>query len=48
MKVAGSFDLTEHFALYARLDNLFNHRYEEPIGYLQPALGVYAGVRAKF
>jgi vitamin B12 transporter len=48
VNMAGSFDLTEHFALYARIDNLFNHHFEEPIGYLQPTLGAYAGVRAKF
>jgi len=48
VNMAGSFDLTGHFALYARIDNLFNHHYEEPIGYLQPTLGAYAGVRAKF
>jgi vitamin B12 transporter len=47
-KLAGSFDLTEHFAVYARVENLFNHHYEEPIGYLQPTLGAYAGLKAKF
>jgi vitamin B12 transporter len=46
--LAGSFDLTEHFAVYARVENLFNHHYEEPIGYLQPTIGAYAGVKAKF
>ena len=46
--LAGSFDLTSHFAVYARVDNLFNHHYEQPIGYLQPTLGAYAGLKAKF
>jgi vitamin B12 transporter len=46
--LAGSFDLTDHFAAYVRVDNLFNHHYEEPIGYLQPTLGAYAGLKAKF
>jgi vitamin B12 transporter len=46
--LAGSFDLTQHFAVYARVENLFNHHYEEPIGYLQPTIGAYAGVKAKF
>jgi vitamin B12 transporter len=46
--LAGSFDLTQHFAVYARVENLFNHHYEEPIGYLQPTLGAYAGLKAKF
>jgi vitamin B12 transporter len=46
--LAGSFELTDHFTVYARVENLFNHHYEEPIGYLQPSLGAYAGVKAKF
>ena len=46
--LAGSFDLTEHFAAYARVENLFNHHYEEPIGYLQPTLAAYAGIKVKF
>jgi vitamin B12 transporter len=46
--VAGSFDVTPHFAVFARIDNLFNHHYEEPIGFLQPTLGAYAGIKTKF
>jgi vitamin B12 transporter len=48
VNLAGSFDLTQHFALTARVDNLFNHHYEDPIGFLQPTLGAYAGIKAKF
>jgi vitamin B12 transporter len=44
----GSYDLTQHFAVYARIDNLFNHHYEDPIGFLSPTLGAYAGVKTKF
>jgi vitamin B12 transporter len=46
--LAGSFDVTQQLAVYARIDNLFNHHYEEPIGYLQPTLAAYAGVKVKF
>jgi vitamin B12 transporter len=48
VNLAGSFDVTRHFALYARIDNLFNHHYEDPVGFLQPRLGAYAGVKTKF
>jgi vitamin B12 transporter len=48
VNLAGSFDLTQHFALSARIDNLFNHHYEDPIGFMQPTLGAYAGIKTKF
>jgi vitamin B12 transporter len=48
VNLAGSFDLTQHFAAFARIDNLFNHHYENPIGFLQPTLGAYAGIKTKF
>ncbi len=48
VNLAGSFDVTQHFAVFARIDNLFNHHYEEPIGFLQPTLGAYAGVKTRF
>ncbi len=48
LKVAGSFEVTQHFAVFARIDNLFNHHYEEPIGFLAPTLGAYAGINTRF
>ncbi len=48
MNLAGSFDLTQHFAVFARIENLFNHRYEDPVGFVQPMLGAYAGIKTKF
>jgi vitamin B12 transporter len=33
---------------YARTNNLFDRRYQNPIGFLQPGLGVYAGIRLAF
>jgi vitamin B12 transporter len=46
--VAASYDLTAHLALYARVDNLFDRHYENPVGFLGPSLGAFAGVKAKF
>ena len=48
MDVAASYDLARHFSLTARINNLFNRHYENPVGFLQPALGAFAGIRAKF
>jgi vitamin B12 transporter len=46
--VAGSYDITTHVALYARVNNLFDRHYENPVGFLGPSLGAFAGVRASF
>jgi vitamin B12 transporter len=40
-----SYKLTDHATLYGRIDNLLDRHYQEPIGFLQPGLGVFAGVR---
>jgi vitamin B12 transporter len=47
VNVAGSYDLSRHFALFGRVDNLFDRHYENPVGFLQPGIGVFAGIRAK-
>ncbi len=48
MDCAASYDLTSHWALFGRITNLFNRHYQNPDGFLQPTLGAFAGVRAKF
>ncbi len=45
--VAASFDLTRNVALFGRVDNLFNRRYQNPTGFLHPGIGAYAGVKLK-
>jgi vitamin B12 transporter len=47
VNLATSYDLTPRFALFGRIDNLFDRHYENPIGFLQPSIGFYAGVRVK-
>jgi vitamin B12 transporter len=46
--VAASYDFTTHLALYGRVNNLFDRHYENPVGFLGPSLGAYAGVKASF
>ena len=47
MNLAANFDLTSKLAVFAHIDNLFDRHYENPVGYLQPTLGVFAGVKVK-
>ncbi len=45
VNLAGSYDLGDGVSAYARIDNLFDRRYQNPTGFLRPGLGVFAGVR---
>ena len=47
VNLAANLALTSHWTVFARIDNLFDRRYENPVGFLQPALGVFAGVRGQ-
>jgi vitamin B12 transporter len=43
LNLAGSYDLGNGVAAYARISNLFDRHHENPIGFLQPGIGIYAG-----
>ncbi|HYA07290.1 MAG TPA: TonB-dependent receptor, partial [Xanthobacteraceae bacterium] len=43
--LAVNYAYDNHITLFARADNLFNQQYEEPLGWLQPGLSVYAGMK---
>ena len=45
VNVATSYELNAHLALFARVNNLLDRHYENPVGFLQPSLGAYAGIR---
>ena len=45
VNLAGSYDLGKGISAYARIDNLFDRRYQVPTGFLRPGFGVFAGVR---
>jgi vitamin B12 transporter len=47
VNLAASFDISSHFAVYGRIQNLFDRHYQDPVGFLQPTLGAYAGIRAQ-
>jgi len=42
---ATSFDLNPHLALFGRINNLLDRHYQNPVGFLQPSIGAYAGIR---
>jgi vitamin B12 transporter len=46
--LAAGYDLTSHLNVYARISNLLDRHYENPIGFLQPSIGAFAGIKAKF
>lgn len=45
VNLAAEYALDTHTTVFARADNLFNKQYEEPLGWLQPGLSVYGGVK---
>jgi vitamin B12 transporter len=45
VNLAVNYAYDNHVTLFARADNLFNQQYEEPLGWLQPGLSVYAGMK---
>ncbi len=46
--IAASYALTDKLALTGRVNNLFDRRYENPVGFLQPGRAFYAGIKASF
>ena len=48
VNLAGSHDLGNGVSAYARIDNLFDRHYENPLGFLRPGFGVFAGLRLAF
>lgn len=44
---AVGFDVSPRFAVYGRVDNLLDRHYENPVGFLQPSIGIFAGIRTR-
>ena len=43
--LAANYIVNKNVTVFARADNLFNEHYQNPVGFLRPGLGVYAGLR---
>jgi vitamin B12 transporter len=40
-----NYDVTPLINAFARIDNLMDRQYEDPLRFLHPGIGVYAGLR---
>jgi vitamin B12 transporter len=47
VNLAASFAIDKHFTVFGRIDNLFDRHFQSPVGFLQPTLGAFAGIRAQ-
>jgi len=45
VNLAGNYVVNKNLTAFARIDNLFDHRYQNPIGFERPGLGVFGGIR---
>jgi vitamin B12 transporter len=45
VNVAANYVVNEHVTAFARIDNLFDERYQDPNGFLRPGFGIFGGVR---
>ena len=45
VNLAASYNINAQVSVFAHVDNLFNRQYEDPLGFLHPGLGAYAGLR---
>jgi vitamin B12 transporter len=48
VNLTGSYALGHGFTAFARVNNLLDRHYQNPIGFEQPSLGVFAGLRYQF
>jgi vitamin B12 transporter len=47
VNMAVNYALRSHLSLFGRVANLFNRHYQDPVGFLQPALGISVGLRGQ-
>lgn len=45
VKVAGSYKVSKYLTVFARMENFFDSRFEEPNGFQRPGFAVFAGVK---
>ena len=48
VNLAGDYKIDKNVTAFARIDNLFNQRYENPVGFDAPGFGVFGGVRVSY
>jgi len=45
VNIAADYKLTDNMSVYGRVDNLFDHHYEIPDGFLATGIGIFGGIR---
>jgi vitamin B12 transporter len=45
--IAANYAINDTFTLYGRITNLFDANYQDPVGFLRPGRGFFAGLKAK-
>ncbi|MDQ6702951.1 MAG: TonB-dependent receptor [Pseudomonadota bacterium] len=48
VNLAANYEIGENLSAFARIDNLFNVRYQNPTGFPAPGLGVFGGLKVAF
>jgi vitamin B12 transporter len=48
VNLGGEYKVNDATTMFARIDNLFDKHYENPLGYAKTGIGVYGGVRVSF
>lgn len=48
VNLAGTYDLGDGVTAFARIDNLFDKDYQDPVGFDRPGIGVFGGLRVNF
>ncbi|HUN45264.1 MAG TPA: TonB-dependent receptor, partial [Stellaceae bacterium] len=48
VNIAGSYALGHGLTAFARIDNLLDRHYQDPLGFQRPGLGVFGGLRVAF
>ena len=45
VNLAAEYNATDKVTVFGRVDNLFDKRWENPVGFLVPGLGVFGGIK---
>jgi vitamin B12 transporter len=45
VNLAANYEVDKYITVFGRIDNLFNRQYENPIGFMRPGFGAFAGIR---
>ena len=48
VNLAAEYKATDKVTVFGRIDNLFDKRWENPVGFLAPGLGAFGGVKVAF